>query len=135
MRPPISPKPEWRALLDEMVVVATKEYRSIVFQKPRLFPPCKSFISFIIRLGEILTIKINLDMIIMIDLFSYSYSIQATPETEYGRMNIGSRPSVRKPSGDAESLRATGGTESLSCEWQGSYGAVSKSGKNVRCIR
>jgi phosphoenolpyruvate carboxylase len=35
MRPPISPKPEWRALLDEMAVVATEEYRSIVFQEPR----------------------------------------------------------------------------------------------------
>ncbi|PVH36793.1 hypothetical protein PAHAL_6G169200 [Panicum hallii] len=35
MHPPISPKPEWRALLDEMAVVATKEYRSIVFQEPR----------------------------------------------------------------------------------------------------
>jgi phosphoenolpyruvate carboxylase len=31
---------------------------------------------------------------------------QATPETEYGRMNIGSRPSKRKPSGGIESLRA-----------------------------
>jgi len=35
MRPPISPKPEWRALMDEMAVVATKEYRSFVFQEPR----------------------------------------------------------------------------------------------------
>ncbi|RLM62024.1 hypothetical protein C2845_PM14G08800 [Panicum miliaceum] len=35
MHPPISPKPEWRALLDEMAVVATKEYRSVVFQEPR----------------------------------------------------------------------------------------------------
>jgi len=35
MHPPISPKPEWRALMDEMAVVATKEYRSIVFQEPR----------------------------------------------------------------------------------------------------
>lgn len=31
---------------------------------------------------------------------------QATPELEYGRMNIGSRPSKRKPSGGIESLRA-----------------------------
>nr|XP_043624491.1 phosphoenolpyruvate carboxylase 2-like [Erigeron canadensis] len=30
----------------------------------------------------------------------------ATPELEYGRMNIGSRPSKRKPSGGIESLRA-----------------------------
>ncbi|RWW43371.1 hypothetical protein BHE74_00050987 [Ensete ventricosum] len=35
MRPPISPKPEWRALMDEMAIVATVEYRSIVFQEPR----------------------------------------------------------------------------------------------------
>lgn len=35
-----------------------------------------------------------------------SYKMQATPEMEYGRMNIGSRPSKRKPSGGIESLRA-----------------------------
>ncbi|KAJ6792404.1 phosphoenolpyruvate carboxylase 2 [Iris pallida] len=72
MHPPISPKPEWRALLDEMAVVATKEYRSIVFQEPRFV----------------------------------EYFRSATPELEYGRMNIGSRPSKRKPSGGIESLRA-----------------------------
>ncbi|CAD6219755.1 unnamed protein product [Miscanthus lutarioriparius] len=65
-------KPEWRALLDEMAVVATEEYRSIVFKEPR----------------------------------SSQYFRLATPETEYGRMNIGSRPSKRKPSGGIESLRA-----------------------------
>ncbi|XP_037466225.1 phosphoenolpyruvate carboxylase 1-like isoform X2 [Triticum dicoccoides] len=59
MHPPVSPKPEWRALMDEMAVVATEEYRAM-----------------------------------------------ATPETEYGRMNIGSRPSKRKPSGGIETLRA-----------------------------
>ncbi|KAE8672414.1 hypothetical protein F3Y22_tig00111841pilonHSYRG00038 [Hibiscus syriacus] len=32
--------------------------------------------------------------------------IGATPELEYGQMNIGSRPSKRKPSGGIESLRA-----------------------------
>jgi len=32
--------------------------------------------------------------------------LQATPELEYGRMNIGSRPSKRKPSGGIETLRA-----------------------------
>lgn len=32
--------------------------------------------------------------------------MQATPEQEYGRMNIGSRPAKRKPSGGIESLRA-----------------------------
>ncbi|KAI0522578.1 hypothetical protein KFK09_004958 [Dendrobium nobile] len=72
MHPPISPKPEWRALLDEMAVVATEEYRSIVFQEPRFV----------------------------------EYFRLATPEMEYGRMNIGSRPSKRKPSGGIESLRA-----------------------------
>lgn len=35
MHPPISPKPEWRALLDEMAVVATEAYRNIVFKEPR----------------------------------------------------------------------------------------------------
>ena len=35
-----------------------------------------------------------------------SLNMQATPELEYGRMNIGSRPSKRKPSGGIESLRA-----------------------------
>lgn len=35
MHPPISPKPEWRALMDEMSVVATKEYRSVVMREPR----------------------------------------------------------------------------------------------------
>ncbi|XP_044357875.1 phosphoenolpyruvate carboxylase, housekeeping isozyme isoform X1 [Triticum aestivum] len=72
MHPPIAPKPEWRALMDEMAVVATEEYRSIVFQEPRFV----------------------------------EYFRLATPELEYGRMNIGSRPSKRKPSGGIESLRA-----------------------------
>nr|P10490.1 RecName: Full=Phosphoenolpyruvate carboxylase 1; Short=PEPC 1; Short=PEPCase 1 [Mesembryanthemum crystallinum]CAA31956.1 unnamed protein product [Mesembryanthemum crystallinum]CAA32727.1 ppc1 protein [Mesembryanthemum crystallinum] len=72
MNPPKSPKPEWRALLDQMAVVATEEYRSIVFKEPRFV----------------------------------EYFRLATPETEYGRMNIGSRPSKRKPSGGIESLRA-----------------------------
>ncbi|KAJ7948440.1 Phosphoenolpyruvate carboxylase [Quillaja saponaria] len=72
MHPPVSPKPEWRALMDEMAVIATKEYRSIVFQEPRFV----------------------------------EYFRRATPELEYGRMNIGSRPSKRKPSGGIESLRA-----------------------------
>ncbi|WZZ42543.1 hypothetical protein YC2023_038802 [Brassica napus] len=35
MNPPVSPKPEWRALLDAMAVVATEEYRCVVFQEPR----------------------------------------------------------------------------------------------------
>lgn len=72
MHPPISPKLEWRALLDQMAIVATEEYRSIVFQEPRFV----------------------------------EYFRLATPELEYGRMNIGSRPSKRKPSGGIESLRA-----------------------------
>ncbi|KAG2317832.1 hypothetical protein Bca4012_068772 [Brassica carinata] len=72
MNPPVSPKPEWRALLDAMAVVATEEYRSVVFQEPRFV----------------------------------EYFRLATPELEYGRMNIGSRPSKRKPSGGIESLRA-----------------------------
>ncbi|KAK9088842.1 hypothetical protein Scep_027924 [Stephania cephalantha] len=72
MNPPISPKTEWRALLDEMAVIATEKYRSIVFKEPRFV----------------------------------EYFRLATPELEYGRMNIGSRPSKRKPSGGIESLRA-----------------------------
>ncbi|XP_022849993.1 phosphoenolpyruvate carboxylase 1-like [Olea europaea var. sylvestris] len=72
MRPPVVPKPEWRALMDEMAVFATKEYRSVVFQEPRFV----------------------------------EYFRLATPELEYGRMNIGSRPSKRKVSGGIESLRA-----------------------------
>ncbi|KAI3465828.1 hypothetical protein Pfo_022491 [Paulownia fortunei] len=72
MHPPVAPKPEWRSLMDEMAVVATKEYRSVVFQEPRFV----------------------------------EYFRLATPELEYGRMNIGSRPSKRKPSGGIESLRA-----------------------------
>ncbi|RLM94125.1 uncharacterized protein C2845_PM08G26020 [Panicum miliaceum] len=72
MHPPISPKPEWHALMDEMAIVATKEYRSIVFEEPRFV----------------------------------EYFRLATLELEYGRMNIGSRPSKRKPSGGIESLRA-----------------------------
>ncbi|KAF8086159.1 hypothetical protein N665_0633s0011 [Sinapis alba] len=72
MNPPVSPKPEWRALLDAMAVVSTEEYRSVVFQEPRFV----------------------------------EYFRLATPELEYGRMNIGSRPSKRKPSGGIESLRA-----------------------------
>ncbi|KAI4972084.1 phosphoenolpyruvate carboxylase 1-like [Hordeum vulgare subsp. vulgare] len=72
MHPPVSPKPEWRALMDEMAVVATEEYRAMVFKEPRFV----------------------------------EYFRSATPETEYGRMNIGSRPSKRKPSGGIETLRA-----------------------------
>ncbi|CAL0323589.1 unnamed protein product [Lupinus luteus] len=72
MHPPVSPKAEWRVLLDKMAVIATEEYRSIVFQEPRFV----------------------------------EYFRCATPELEYGRMNIGSRPSKRKPSGGIESLRA-----------------------------
>ncbi|KAK4369008.1 hypothetical protein RND71_012800 [Anisodus tanguticus] len=72
MNPPVAPKPEWRALLDQMAVIATKDYRSLVFQDPRFV----------------------------------EYFRLATPELEYGRMNIGSRPAKRKPSGGIESLRA-----------------------------
>uniref|UniRef100_A0ACD5WUA1 Uncharacterized protein n=1 Tax=Avena sativa TaxID=4498 RepID=A0ACD5WUA1_AVESA len=35
MHPPVSPKPEWRALMNEMAVVATEEYRAMVFKEPR----------------------------------------------------------------------------------------------------
>ncbi|XP_047337247.1 phosphoenolpyruvate carboxylase 2-like [Impatiens glandulifera] len=72
MNPPVSPRSEWRELMDEIAVQATKEYRSVVFQEPRFV----------------------------------EYFRLATPELEYGRMNIGSRPSKRKPDGGIESLRA-----------------------------
>lgn len=72
MKPPIAPNPKWHALMDKMVIVATKEYRSIVFQ----------------------------------DLRFVEYFHSAMPELKYGRMNIGSRPSKRKPSGGIESLCA-----------------------------
>ncbi|CAL0326513.1 unnamed protein product [Lupinus luteus] len=72
MNPPISPKPEWRALMDQMAVIATEEYRSIVFKEPRFV----------------------------------EYFRLATPELEYGRMNIGSRPAKRRPTGGIETLRA-----------------------------
>ncbi|KAL5989656.1 Phosphoenolpyruvate carboxylase 1 [Asimina triloba] len=90
MHPPVSPKPEWRALMDEMAVVATKEYRSIVFQEPR-------FVEYF-RLVSFACPSSNYQNRIETEL--------ATPEMEYGRMNIGSRPSKRKPSGGIESLRA-----------------------------
>ncbi|KAI3938484.1 hypothetical protein MKW98_010635 [Papaver atlanticum] len=35
MHPPVSPKPEWRALMDEMAIVSTEKFRSIVFREPR----------------------------------------------------------------------------------------------------
>ncbi|KAI3858184.1 hypothetical protein MKW92_028029 [Papaver armeniacum] len=72
MNPPVSPKPEWRALMDEMAIISTEKYRSIVFREPRFV----------------------------------EYFRLATPELEFGRMNIGSRPSKRKTSGGIESLRA-----------------------------
>jgi phosphoenolpyruvate carboxylase len=58
--------------MDEMATVATREYRSIVFNEPNFM----------------------------------EYFRSVTPVLEYGRMNIGSRPSRRKPSSDIESLRA-----------------------------
>nr|AAG42288.1 phosphoenolpyruvate carboxylase [Chloris gayana] len=72
MHPPISPKPEWRKLMDEMAVVATDAYRSVVVKEPRFV----------------------------------EYFRSATPETEYGRMNIGSRPAKRRPGGGITTLRA-----------------------------
>lgn len=72
LHPPTSPKPEWRALMDEMAVITTKEYRSVVLHEPRFV----------------------------------EYFRSATPELEYGRMNIGSRPAKRKPGGGIETLRA-----------------------------
>ncbi|GKC25137.1 phosphoenolpyruvate carboxylase gene, partial [Tanacetum coccineum] len=72
MNPPISPQPKWRALMDEIAVHATEQYREIVFKEPRFV----------------------------------EYFRLATPELEYGRMNIRSRPSKRKTSCGIELLRA-----------------------------
>ncbi|TVU07791.1 hypothetical protein EJB05_41160, partial [Eragrostis curvula] len=72
MHPPVSPKPEWSKLMDEMAVVATDAYRSVVVKEPRFV----------------------------------EYFRSATPETEYGRMNIGSRPAKRRPGGGITTLRA-----------------------------
>ncbi|CAN6163795.1 unnamed protein product [Urochloa humidicola] len=72
MHPPASPKPEWRTLMEELTVLATEAYRSVVLKEPRFV----------------------------------EYFRSATPEMEYGRMNIGSRPAKRKPKGGIESLRA-----------------------------
>ncbi|CAN6177904.1 unnamed protein product [Urochloa humidicola] len=71
MHPPASPKPEWRMLMEELTVLATEAYRSVVLKEPRFV----------------------------------EYFRSATPEMEYGRMNIGSRPAKRKPKGGIESLR------------------------------
>ena len=35
MHPPISPKPEWHALMDQMPIIAIEEYCSIVFKEPQ----------------------------------------------------------------------------------------------------
>ena len=35
MHPPVKPKPEWRAIMDEMALISTEEYRSIVFKEPK----------------------------------------------------------------------------------------------------
>ncbi|KAG0629447.1 hypothetical protein M758_1G104300 [Ceratodon purpureus] len=72
MHPPVAPKPEWRALMDDMAAVSVEEYRKYVFKTPQFV----------------------------------RYFRKATPVLEYGRMNIGSRPSKRKPKGGIESLRA-----------------------------
>ncbi|TVU16914.1 hypothetical protein EJB05_32917 [Eragrostis curvula] len=72
MHPPVSPKPEWSKLMDEMAVVATEAYRAVVVKEPRFV----------------------------------EYFRSATPETEYGRMNIGSRPAKRRPGGGITTLRA-----------------------------
>lgn len=65
MHPPISPKPEWRALMDEMAIVATKEYRSVVFQEPafveyfRLVSSCSILLYAIAKL-KVLNIFLSL---------------------------------------------------------------------------
>eukprot|EP00475_Leptophrys_vorax_P002830 TRINITY_DN11602_c0_g1_i1.p2 TRINITY_DN11602_c0_g1~~TRINITY_DN11602_c0_g1_i1.p2 ORF type:complete len:852 (-),score=93.10 TRINITY_DN11602_c0_g1_i1:159-2348(-) len=72
LHPPVAPKPEWIALMDEMSPISTDDYRGIVFKHPRFV----------------------------------EYFRAVTPETEFSRMNIGSRPSKRKPGGGVETLRA-----------------------------
>lgn len=72
LRPPASPKPEWRQIMADMSKAACAQYRGLVFNDP-------SFIK---------------------------YFHAATPASELGRMNIGSRPAKRKPNAGVESLRA-----------------------------
>ncbi|CAD6344068.1 unnamed protein product [Miscanthus lutarioriparius] len=107
MHPPISPKPEWRALLDEMAVVATKEYRSIVFQEPRFVEYFRLYCDVLMIYCANVRMEDSHVTTIYYIIFSPTLKyMKATPEMEYGRMNIGSRPSKRKPSGGIESLRA-----------------------------
>ena len=35
LHPPISPKPEWRALMNELAAMSVVEYREVVFKTPR----------------------------------------------------------------------------------------------------
>ncbi|WVY99603.1 hypothetical protein V8G54_025673 [Vigna mungo] len=96
MHPPVSPKPAWRALMEEMAVIATQEYRSVVFREPR-------FVEYFRRVSAASTQSLVINLSLEDTLWK---NLAATPELEYGRMNIGSRPSKRKPSGGIESLRA-----------------------------
>ncbi|KAB5527540.1 hypothetical protein DKX38_021387 [Salix brachista] len=106
MLPPISPESEWRALMDEMEILATKEHRSIVFQEPRFV----EYLRFVSIYSAIVIYPASTSM----DDYQFGFiflvfgisTMRATPELEYGRVKIGSGPSTRKPSGGIESLRA-----------------------------
>ena len=52
MHPPVSPKPEWRKLMEEMAVVATEEYRSVVVKEPRFVEYFRSVYIYIYIIGE-----------------------------------------------------------------------------------
>ena len=72
LKPPKSPKEEWRSLMQSIADKSCEDYRNVVYRTPEFV----------------------------------RYFRQATPEQELGMLNIGSRPSKRRPSGGIESLRA-----------------------------
>ena len=72
LKPPPSPVPAWREMMEQLSVDSAQAYRGIVRETPEF-----------------------------IDYFR-----QATPESELGKLPLGSRPAKRNPRGGIESLRA-----------------------------
>lgn len=94
LKPPPSPAPEWRALMDRMSKVSCAAYRAIVFNEPKAR---FCFLSLVLQVVFVLTLCSP-------QFIKYFHA--ATPSSELGRMNIGSRPAKRKPNAGIESLRA-----------------------------